>query len=270
MKPAPFDYLRPDTLDEAAEAIAQAGADARILAGGQSLIAMMNLRLTEPRVLIDISRLYGEDRIELTEAHLTIRCATTQAQLLARDDLGATGALLAAALPHVGHAQTRNRGTVCGSIAHADPASEIPLCLAMQEGVVVLRKGPASREVPARDFFLGALQTCCAPDEMITSVRFHSARARTAFQEIGPRDGDFAIIAIAVMAWPEGIRLGVGGTAGPPVIIDWPTLDSDALDDALNELAWSVECQSDVHASAKYRRHLIRELGRNAVQEAQA
>lgn len=270
MKPAPFDYVRPDTLDEAAAMLAETGEDARILAGGQSLMAMLNMRLAAPRVLIDISRLHGEEAVELREDCLAVGCAATQARLLGTPDLGPTGALLAAALPHVGHMQTRSRGTVCGSVAHADPSSEIPLCLAMQEGAVILRRGASVREVAARDFFLGPLQTACAPDEMIAEIRFRKTRAKVAFREMALRHGDFAIIAVAAMAWPEGIRLGVAGTAGPPAIIDWDDLDGSALDDALNELAWSLDCQGDVHASPKYRRHLIRTLGRQAIEEARA
>lgn len=269
MKPAPFDYVRPDSLDEAAAVLVQAGADARILAGGQSLVAMLNMRLAAPAVLIDISRLYGEDRIVLGEDGLAIGPAATQAQVMA-GGYGPTGALLAAALPHVGHVQTRSRGTVCGSIAHADPSSEIPLCLVMQDGRVVLRRGAAVREMAARDFFLGPLQTACAADEMVAEVRFPRTRGRPAFREMALRHGDFAIIAVAALAWPEGVRLGVAGTAGPPAVVDWETLEGSALDDALNELAWALDCQADVHATAGYRRHLIRSLGRAAIEEARA
>ena len=268
MKPAPFDYVRPTSLDEAAALKAEAGEDARILAGGQSLIAMLNMRLATPRQLIDVSQLRDEVRVELRVDHLAIGCAATQAALMARDDLGPTGALLAAAMPHVGHLQTRSKGTVCGSVAHADPSSEIPLCLAMHEGEVVLRRGAEARVVAARNFFLGPLQTACGPDEMIAEVRFKKSRARIGFREMALRHGDFAIIAVAVMAWPEGVRVGIAGTAGPPAIADWDDLNGSALDDALNELAWSLDCQGDVHASAKYRRHLIRTLGRAAIEDA--
>ncbi len=155
MKPRPFDYVRPDTIDEAVAVLAEYGDDARILAGGQSLMAMLNLRLADPAVLVDIARIPELDTIRDLGNKIEVGAAVTQNRLLAWPELAKKLPLLAAALPFVGHFQTRNKGTVCGSVAHADPSSEIPLSLAVLEGEVVLRSqtGDAqshSRSVPER------------------------------------------------------------------------------------------------------------------------
>ena len=152
MKPRPFDYVRPDTVDEAVALLAEHGDEARILAGGQSLMAMLNLRLVDPGVLIDIARIAELDAIRDLGDQIEVGAAVTQNKLLAWPDLAEKLPLLAAALPFVGHFQTRNKGTVCGSIAHADPSSEIPLSLAVLEGEVVLRSRAARACWPPSDF----------------------------------------------------------------------------------------------------------------------
>ena len=180
--------------------------------------------------------------------------------------------LLEQALPWVGHAQTRSRGTVCGSIAHADPSSELPLCLALLEGEVVIAHGTSKRTVPGRSFFKGLLQTACAEDELITGVRFPilPEETKTAFKEMAIRHGDFAIIAVGVVSKPDGLSIAIGGATDRPEVRDWPLLEGGDLEDALNELAWSLDCTSDPHAPASYRRHLIRTLGKQAVLEARS
>ena len=149
MKPRPFDYVRPDTVEEALALLAEYGDDARVLAGGQSLIPMLNLRLIEASVLIDISRIAALDGIRDLGNTIEIGAAVTQNALMAWPQLARKLPLLAAALPLVGHFQTRNKGTVCGSIAHADPSSELPLALAVLEGQVVLRSKRGTRAVAA-------------------------------------------------------------------------------------------------------------------------
>src|SRR5580704_513981 len=153
MKPRPFDYVRPDTVEEVLALLAEYGDDARILAGGQSLVPMLNLRLIEPAVLIDISRIAELDVIRKADGKIEIGAAVTQNKLLAWPHLADKLSLLAAALPFVGHFQTRNKGTVCGSIAHADPSSEIPLALAVCGGDVVLQsKKRGERVLGANEF----------------------------------------------------------------------------------------------------------------------
>ena len=264
MKPAPIDYLRPDDEEEALEALAEAGDDARLLAGGQTLMPMLNMRLVEPAVLIDISRLSGRAGIEDDGSHIEVGAAATQADLEAWPALGRRAPLLAQALPLLGHVQTRSRGTVCGSIAFADPSAELPLCLAVLGGKVVLRSRAETRTLPAAEFQTGMLSTACREDEMVAAVRFPATEpgAGYAFTEFARRHGDFAIVAVAAIARAKGIRIGVGGVAEKPAVEDWPLLAGSALDDALNALAWSLDAADDAHASARYRRELVRNLGK--------
>ena len=272
MKPREFDYLRPDTVDEAVAELSVSGGDARILAGGQSLIAMLNFRLAEPRVLVDIARLEALSYLRADGDRLEVGAAATQAELMAWPGLAARAPLLYAALPNVGHFQTRNRGTVCGSLAHADPSSELPLCLAVLGGEVVLRSAGGERAVAAAAFQTGMLSTARRPDELLVAARFPLAPpgAGYAFREVARRRGDFAIAAIAAVATGDRIRLGVGGVADRPAVREWPRLDDGALDDALNAFAWELGATDDVHATAKYRRRLVRRLGRLAIEEAQS
>ena len=271
MKPAPFDYLRPDDEEEALEALADAGDDARLLAGGQTLMPMLNMRLVEPSVLIDVSRLAGRAEISDDGEVIEVGASVTQAGLEAWPALDRRAPLLAQALPLLGHVQTRSRGTVCGSIAFADPSAELPLCLAVLAGDVMLRSHAGTRTLPAAEFQTGMLSTACREDEMVTAARFPTAEpgAGHAFTEFARRHGDFAIVAIAAIARANGIRIGVGGVAEQPVIEEWPALAGSALDDALNALAWSLDAADDAHASARYRRELVRNLGKQAVLAAQ-
>ena len=199
MKPRPFDYVRPDTVEEALALLAEYGDDARVLAGGQSLIPMLNLRLIEASVLIDISRIVALDGIRDLGNTIEIGAAVTQNALMAWPQLAQKLPLLAAALPFVGHFQTRNKGTACGSIAHADPSSELPLALAVLEGQVVLRSQKRGEHVVAAAAFQrDMLTTARASDELIAAVRFPVIEGKgTAFNEVARRHGDFAIIAVA-------------------------------------------------------------------------
>jgi 2-furoyl-CoA dehydrogenase FAD binding subunit len=272
MKPASFDYLRPDTPDEAVAALAEFGGDARILAGGQSLMAMLNMRLARPKLLVDIGRLAPLSEIRVDKGALVVGASVTQAVLEARPALRDEAPILKLALPWVGHYQTRNRGTVCGSIAHADPSAELPLCLLALGGEVVLRSRRGRRIIAADDFLLGMLSTARRDDEMIEAVRFPLRRegTGTAFREVAQRHGDFALVACAALASKDGIRFAVGGVASRPVACDWPDgLAGGGLDDALNDFAWELGAVDDAHASARYRRELVRRMGRAVIEEAQ-
>jgi len=268
MKPRPFDYVRPDTVEEVLALLAEYGDDARILAGGQSLVPMLNLRLIDASVLIDISRIAGLDVIRDLGQTIEIGAAVTQNKLMAWPQLSEKLPLLAAALPFVGHFQTRNKGTVCGSIAHADPSSEIPLALAVLGGEVVLHsKKRGERILGANEFQRDMLTTAREPDELIVAVRFPvMAGQGTAFREVARRHGDFAIIAVAAVVDRKGVaRLGVGGMAGRPQVRRIFNDPAGAV------AAWAQELEGyeDLHASAEMRRDLFKNLAPDVIAEAQ-
>jgi len=271
MKPRPFDYLRPDTTEEAVALLAEYGDGARILAGGQSLVPMLNLRIVEAEALIDISRIAALDAIDNRGQTIEIGAAVTQNKLLAWPQLGQKLPLVAAALPHVGHFQTRNKGTVCGSIAHADPSSELPLALALVGGEIVLKSQRGERKLAAKDFQKDMLTTARAGDELITAVRFPAANGNgigrgVGFREVARRHGDFAIVAVAAVAENKNaVRLGVGGLAGTPMV---RRIAVNGAEEALREWAGELEAYEDLHASAAMRRDLFRNLAPLAIEEA--
>ena len=270
MKPPRFDYIRADSVEEAIEALAEHGDDARVLAGGQSLVAMLNMRLVAPEVIVDISQLPDLTTITHTGDAIVVGAAVTQAALQRFDGLAVHLPLVARALPFVGHYQTRARGTLCGSIAHADPSSELPLCLVALDGEVVLRSSRGTRKIAASEFQQDVLTTACEPDEMIVAVRFplHAVGDGCAFTEFGIRHGDFAILAVAALASERRVRVGIGGCSDRPHVVEFPPLAGDALSERLNALAWSLPLDDDHHASARYRRDLVRILGRETVEAA--
>jgi len=274
MKPRPFDYVRPDTVEEAVAILAEHGDDARILAGGQTLLAMLNLRVVEPAILVDITRIPELAAIREIGGHdgggkIEVGAAVTQNRLMAWPALAQKLPLLAAALPFVGHFQTRNKGTVCGSVAHADPTSEIPLSLAVLEGEVVLRSSRGTRVLAADDFQQGMLATAREPDELITAVRFAVMAGGVGFREVARRHGDFAIVAVAAVVEAAGsIRIGVAGMADRPAVRRIDADGASGIRDAIERLAWELEGYEDVHASAHMRRDLLRGIAPAVIEEA--
>ncbi len=270
MKPRRFDYVRPDSADEAVAVLAEYGEDASVLAGGQSLMAMLNLRLAEPAVLIDIASLKELDYVRVADGKVEVGAAVTQNRLKDWPELAGKLPLLAAALPFVGHFQTRNKGTVCGSIAHADPSSEIPLVLATLGGEVVLRSHRCTRILAAADFQCGTLTTAREPDELIVAVHFPlQPTARVAFREVARRHGDFAIIAVAACVDDgDTVRIGIGGVADRPAARRATIDRAAAARDIFESLAWELKGYDDLHASARLRRDLLRQIGPVVVEEA--
>jgi 2-furoyl-CoA dehydrogenase FAD binding subunit len=269
MKPPKFDYVRAGDAAEALSVLHEQGGDARIIAGGQSLLPMLNMRLATPAVLVDVMHVPAWQAIGQIGGVLRIGAGVRQLALERHAGLAAAVPLLAAVLPWLGHAQTRSRGTLCGAVAHADPSAEIPLVLVALGGTIHLRSKKRARTVAASDFFTGMMATARADDELIDAISLPTAQPGQgyAFREVARRHGDFAFVGCAAVASGPLVRLAVAGVAGHPRAIDLPG-DAKDWDDALNGFAWSLEARDDLHATATYRRNLVRQLGRSVCEEA--
>lgn len=280
MKPAAFEYCQPDTVEEALALLHELGQDASVLAGGLSLGAMLNMRLARPSAVVDIKRIAVLNKIFLSP-EIRIGAAVTQAQAMENAALMEAVPLLALALPFVGHFQTRNRGTLCGSVAHADPSAETPLVLATLGGEVELQSVRGKRRVPADKFFLDALTTAREPDELVIALIWpkRKERAGCGFCEVAQRHGDFAIVACAAEALVDSrgkltaLSFGLGGVETRPVVVDSAGFLGHRADAALartiaEESATRVTPLHDYKASADYRRALVRAIGARVLTEA--
>jgi len=267
VKPAPFDYVRAETLAEAHDVLAAEGGDAAVIAGGQSLVPLLSMRMARPGVVVDIMHADELGGISIEDNCIRVGATVRQAELLAWPDLAKRQPLLAQALPWVGHWQTRARGTVCGSVALADPSAELPLCLLALGGEVVVSSKRARRTLSADTFLTGLMSTARNDDELIASVSFPCREKGEgfAFREFARRHGDFAIVACAAIVTEKNVRLAVGGVADRAVVRDFA---ADASDDTLRDFAASLDARDDLHATAGYRRMLVRELGRATIEEA--
>ena len=285
MKPAPFDYHRPDTADEALAILADLGGDAKPLAGGQSLVPAMNFRLARPAVLVDLNRIAPLAYIEESpDGGLLIGAMTRQRAAERSGRVARKAPLLFEALPWIAHPQIRNRGTMGGSLAHADPAAELPAVMLALDARFVLRSRTASRTVPAHDFYTGILTTVLGPDELLTEIRIppRPARAGSAFIELARRHGDFALVGVAV-----DLALDQRGACASARIAllsvgDGPVLAAKAMavlvggiphaasiEEAARIAAEAdVDPPADIHASSAYRRHLVRVLVGRALTQA--
>ena len=270
MKPANFLYSCPKSIEEAVSILSSNKEDAKIIAGGQSLLAMLNMRLLSPKIIIDIKNIKTLNKINNTKEGLWIGANTTQQELLEFEDLSSISPLVSKMLPWVGHYQTRNKGTICGSIAHADPSSEIPLCIALLDGKIKLVSHNEERILPAREFYKGLFSTASRPDEMIQSVLFPRLDnvVGVAFNEFSFRQGDFSIVSVGVVCGSDEITFGLTGLTDKPYITVFPILTEDELEDALNDLAWKLKGVDDYIAPANYRRNLLREIGKTTIKEA--
>lgn len=282
VKPGAFDYYRPDSLDEACALLAEHGASARVLAGGQSLVPLMNMRILSPEVLIDINRCH--DLAYLRREGDVIACgALTRQGEAERSELVATHLpLMANAMPHVGVRANRNFGTVCGSLAHADPLAELPSVATALEARFVIAGNRGRREVGADEFFVSALTNCLEPDEMLAEVRLPvmPANARCAFLEIANRAHGFAVAGVAAIIELDHDRrctrarlsaMGAGDTTARLATVE-ALLEGQRLDDALIRAAGAAasaaaEPAEDVHASADYRAHVIGTLVQRALRQ---
>lgn len=283
MKPAPFAYARPGSIEEACALLA-ADEDARIIAGGQTLVPMLAMRLARPTALVDILRIDGLAGIRETPDSITIGATTRQVDIEHSPLIAARVPLLAKAMPWVGHPPTRNRGTIGGSIANADPAAEIPLVAVTLGAEIVSFTADGSETIPADEFFIGPMLTAAPAGGCVTEIRWpvwQEPRLGVAFHEISARRGDFAFVAAAAQVSLDaagvctGCAVGIGGVGDRPVRLQAASdaligskLDDATIREAVSAAVEELDATSDLHASAEYRRRVARTLAIRALTDA--
>ena len=285
MKPAPFTYARPGSVDEALALLQAGGDEAKVLAGGQSFVPLLNLRMASVESVVDLNRLNDLAYIRRDNDTLCIGAMTRHRQVEVSEEVAAAQPLLSRAAAEVGHLAIRNRGTIGGSLVHADPAAEWPLVAAALDAQLVLRSHDNSRTVSARKFFLAPLMTVIEPNEILCEVRVPVAPAGAVwgFQELCRRPGDFAIVAIACQLALDSNKtctaasLAVGGAHSTPLhvadveaTIKGTTGDDAVIMEAADKASAAVDPSGDVHGSADYRRRMVKVLTKRALQEAWA
>ncbi len=287
MKAAKFDYILAESVGEVVEALDKGDGEAIVIAGGQTLMPMLNMRLARPETVIDINKIAELSGIEVSTDELVIKACTRQAEALASPEIQARLPLLAKAIAYVGHQQTRNRGTIGGSLSHADPASEIPLAALAMDAYISLRSATGTRQVAMADYFLGPMMTARADNEVLLAVHFPlpqgNDRVGTAFHEVSERRGDFAVVAAAarVQLDSNGIctnaALAIGGADSVPLRMTavedglrGEAITPNRIQVLLGEVANALSPGNDQHASAAYRRRVATVLAERALTEAAA
>jgi carbon-monoxide dehydrogenase medium subunit len=283
MKPPPFEYFAPASVDEALALLSTHGPDAKVLAGGQSLVPMLNFRLVRPRCLVDLNRIDGLAYVRAEADGLAIGAMTRQRALEQSPLVRTQVPLLADALRFVGHPQIRARGTVGGSLAHADPAAELPAVVTALGGRMVARGPAGERSVPSEDFFQSYLTTGLAPDEILVEVRLAAPPAGTAwaFLEVSRRQGDFALVGVAVLLTLGAdercqratlVFTGVGPVpwvaSGAARVLMGQRVSPEILDRVASAVVEDVQPDADIHASAAYRRRVAGVLAKRAALQA--
>lgn len=277
MKPGPFTYHRPRVLSEALATLAGVGAHGKVLAGGQSLVPLLSMRLASPEHVVDVNALPGLDRVEVSDGEVRVGALVRHADLERHDAACAAIPLLRKALRYVAHPTIRNRGTVVGSICHADPAAEMPAVLALLGGRVVAESTSGTREIPVRELYVGPLETSLRPDELATAVVFPvpSGRVGSAMVEVSRRNGDYAVCGVAALVLTdnagavEDARAAYVSVADVPPVLDLAdAIRSGGVDAAAALATERLDCEGDIHASAEYRRHLVGVLTARALREA--
>jgi aerobic carbon-monoxide dehydrogenase medium subunit len=278
VKPPPFGYSRPESVAEAVATLADLGSDGKVLAGGQSLVPLLSMRLVAPHHLVDINRLSELSYVTVTDGEVRVGALARHAEVLRDASANAAQPLLGQALRLVAHATIRNRGTTVGSLVHADPSGEMTAVLALLNGSVRIAHGTGDREVNATDFFLGALESAVEPGELALEARFPvlPPDAGTAFVEVARRHGDYAVCGVGgyVQLDSDGavgiVRAAYLSTAPTPVVLD--LTDAVGADFNLAAAATmacdSIKPETDIHATADYRRHLAGVLTSRALQSA--
>ena len=283
VKPAAFDYLAPRTLDEALAHLAEHGDDAKVLAGGQSLVPMMNMRLARPRIVIDLGRVNELDYIRADDGVVAVGALTRQRAAERSDAVRGRVPLMAQALPFIGHPAIRNRGTIGGSLAHADPAAELPAVVAALDGDLVIASARGRRVAKASEFFVSYLTTTLRPDELLVEVRLRpsTATTRSAFVEFARRHGDFALVAVALTlelddagACRTACVALVGVGPGPVRAVQAErcltgrVVTDAVIREAAETAAKEIDPADDLHATGHYRRRLTTVLLEDAARQA--
>jgi CO/xanthine dehydrogenase FAD-binding subunit len=285
MKATEFDYVRAGSVDEVCRLLADASGDGKIIAGGQTLVPLLAMRLARPALVIDINKIAALQGIAVAEGRIVIKAATRQADALAEPLVARELPLLKKALAHVGHPQTRNRGTIGGSLANADPAAEIGLVARTLDVEIAARSITGERSIAAEDFFAGAMTTSLNAEDCLTEVRVPAwrepGRRGTGFAEMSMRQSDFALVAAACQLVLDDsgvcrrIALGIGGAETVPVRASaaearlvGTRLETADIDAAMAEVQAALSPLSDTHASADYRRRVAGALAARAVAEA--
>ncbi|MFW6188520.1 MAG: FAD binding domain-containing protein [Actinomycetota bacterium] len=277
MKPAPFTYHAPGSLEEAVSLLHDLGPAAKVIAGGQSLVPVLNMRLATPEHLVDLTRLPGLDRIEVTAEDVLVGPLVTHRALERDDAAHAAQPLLRRALGNVGHPAVRARGTTVGSLAHADPNGEMPMVLALTGGRVLARSVRGERTIPAGELFVGPLETCLAHDEILAEAAFGRLPdgARAGFTEYARRSGDYAVAGVGLVLEVAdevltGARAGFVSVTDVPcvlvlddVVAGTPLAEADRVAaEVVSRVEAFVDPEGDIHATAEYRRHLTGVLTR--------
>ena len=281
MIPAPFDYFSPGSLQEAIDLLSSRE-DAKILAGGQSLVPLMKLRLAKPKSIIDLGRIPDLAYTREQEGSITIGAMTTHAEIEASDLLKRRCPLLSQAAATIADVQVRNQGTIGGSLAHADPAGDLPPAILALDGVIKARGPKGERQIRAEDFFLGLLMSALEPDEILTEIRIPApGRAKTAYLKAAPRASGFAVVGIAVSFKldPDGtcreIAVGVTGAGDKPYraggvekMLKGRKLESEIIREAAAHVTGGIDVIEDINGSKEYRSHLARVYVARAIESA--
>jgi len=276
LKPAPFAYARASSVAHAVELLERHDGDAKLLAGGQSLIATLNMRLSSPALLVDINGIGGLDRIAVAGGKVEIGALVRHVAAERSAEIARHAPLIALAMPHIAHPAIRNRGTLGGSIAFADPAAELPACLVALDGEVDIEGPDGKRTVKADDFFKALFETALGPHDMLTAIRLPAATkdTRVGFAELARRHGDYAMVGLAATARAAGagladVRLAYFGIGATPVRAKKAeaALASGTIDDAVKALATDLAPSGDLQASAEVKLHLAGVLLRRVAKQ---
>ncbi|MCD6728140.1 MAG: xanthine dehydrogenase family protein subunit M [Solirubrobacteraceae bacterium] len=278
MKPSPFRYARPASAQEAVALLSQWEGLARVLAGGQSLVPMMHMRLVRPALIVDVNRISGLDRIVTTGSETRVGALVRYSALEDSALIAERLPLLTTATRHIGDRQVRNRGTIGGSLCQADPTGEIPLVALALGARVVALSVRGEREIPVAELIEGSYATTLAFDELVTEIRFPPAPESCTMVEVTRKHNDFAVLAVCALGDPQtggrwtGVRIALGGADETPVLmtqaammLDGTTLDDGLIDAAAEHCSAAVDPPDDIRASAEYRQHLVGEHVRRAL-----